>query len=102
MRLIDADALKESLKELKAEGNNRRYVQGLQDAIDGYFPQIIDDEPTIDAEPVKHGRWIQRRNGQYYCNNCGREERFTYQRNYCPKCGAKMDLKDGKSEYLEG
>ena len=58
MRLINADALKESLKELKAEGDNRKYVQGLQDAIDGYFPQIIDDEPTIDAEPVRRGRWI--------------------------------------------
>lgn len=50
MRLINADTLKESLKELKAEGNNRRYVQGLQDAIDNYFPQIIDDAPTIDVE----------------------------------------------------
>lgn len=61
MRLIDADALKESLKELKAEGNNRRYVQGLQDAIDDYFPQIIDDAPTIDidAEPVRHEElWV--------------------------------------------
>ena len=47
MRPIDADKLKESLKELKAEGYNRKYVQGLQDAIDGYFPQIIDDEPTL-------------------------------------------------------
>lgn len=52
MRLIDADALKESLKDLKAEGNNRRYIQGLQDAIDVFFPQIIDDEPTINPETV--------------------------------------------------
>lgn len=50
-RYIDADKLKESLKELKAEGNNLKYVQGLQDAIDGYFPQIIDDAPTVDVQP---------------------------------------------------
>lgn len=50
MRLIDADALKESLKDLKAESNNRRYAQGLQDAIDVFFPQIIDDEPTINPD----------------------------------------------------
>ena len=49
VRLIDANALKESLKKLKAEGYNQKYVQGLQDAIDGYFPQIIDDAPTIEA-----------------------------------------------------
>lgn len=96
MRLIDADALKESLKELEAESNSIRYTQGLQDAVDYYFPQIIDDAPTIDAVPVKHGRWIQRRNGQYYCNNCGREERFIYQKNCCPKCGAKMDGSEGQ------
>lgn len=62
MRLIDADALKESLKELKAEGNNRRYVQGLQDAIDDYFPQIIDDEPTIDAEPAAYIKELEEEN----------------------------------------
>lgn len=52
MRLIDADALKEKLKKLKAKGTNKKYVQGLQDAIDGYFPQIIDDVPTIDIKAI--------------------------------------------------
>lgn len=61
VRLIDANALKDSLKKLKAKGYNQKYVQGLQDAIDGYFPQIIDDMPTVDVEPVKHGRWIKHR-----------------------------------------
>ena len=89
MRLIDADALKESLKELKAEGNNRRYVQGLQDAIDGFFPQIIDDEPTIDAEPVKHGYWIVADDGVTRCSICyGASD---YERSFCGDCGAKMD-----------
>ena len=49
MRCIDANALKESLKNLKAKANNKKYEQGLQDAIDDYFPQIIDDAPTIEA-----------------------------------------------------
>ena len=31
MRLIDADELKKGLKDLKAEGYNQKYVQGLQD-----------------------------------------------------------------------
>lgn len=53
MRLIDADELKEDLKDLKVEGYNQKYVQGLQDAIDNYFPQIIDDAPTADGQPVK-------------------------------------------------
>ena len=51
VRLIDANALKESLKKYKVKGYNHKYVQGMQDAIDGYFPRIIDDAPTIEAEP---------------------------------------------------
>lgn len=103
MRPIDADALKESLKELKAEGNNRRYVQGLQDAIDDYYPQIIDDAPTIDAEPVKHGHWIDTPLDRYKkyeskCSECGwhgisNYDSYVdiYEFEYCPYCGAKMD-----------
>lgn len=49
VRLMDANALKESLKKYKVKGYNQKYVQGMQDAIDGYFPQIIDDAPTIEA-----------------------------------------------------
>lgn len=74
VRLIDANALKDSLKELKAKGYNQKYVQGLQDAIDGYFPQIIDDAPTIEAEPVKHAHWCINPDGYYpQCSNCGYE-----------------------------
>lgn len=113
-RYIDADELKESLKALKAEGNNKKYVQGLQDAIDGYFPQIIDDAPTADVEPVRHGRWIRGKNKSafpakppaiWYCSCCGEMIRYndsmgTYQKKKkkvnevnprCRRCGAKMD-----------
>ena len=47
MRLIDADVLKRALKNLKAESKNKWYTKGLQDAIDFYFPKIIDDIPTV-------------------------------------------------------
>lgn len=47
MRLIDADVLKRQLKNLKAESKNKWYTKGLQDAIDFYFPKIIDDIPTV-------------------------------------------------------
>ena len=52
MRAIDADKLKEHLKKLKAKADNKKYEQELQDAIDCYFPQIIDDAPTVDVQPV--------------------------------------------------
>lgn len=92
MRLIDADELKESLKNLEAKGYNRKYVQGLQDAIDGYFPQIIDDAPTADVQPVKHGKWEICSDGYYpYCSNCKNEPQGREMTLFCPNCGARMD-----------
>ena len=54
--------------------------------------------PTIDAEPVRHGRWIilepygahhtQRRK----CSECG-EIKAQELTNFCPNCGAKMQTK---------
>lgn len=43
--------------------------------------------------PVVHGRWIDAREycGDYMCSNC--EALYgTNKFNYCPNCGAKMDL----------
>lgn len=62
----------------------------------------IRDIPTVDVEPVRHGRWIpliQRYHWAdvrtvssgivgFYCSLCGTEEKFKYR--YC-HCGAKMD-----------
>lgn len=55
--------------------------------------------PAVDAEPVRHGRWIQSKHvSTYYaCSHCGRVHRVYVScnkhilPNYCPDCGAKMD-----------
>ena len=57
--------------------------------------------PSIDAEPVRHGKWINKtemRHGlcdyRFDCSECSHifwasgVENF----NFCPCCGAKMDL----------
>lgn len=50
---------------------------------------FIDGLPTIEAQPVKHGRWMY----PFYCSECGFTPYYssdlTY--NYCPNCGARMD-----------
>ena len=56
VRLIDANALKEHLKTLEAKAHNKTYENAMQDMLDVYFPEIIDAQPTIEAEPVN--RWI--------------------------------------------
>lgn len=60
---------------------------------------LLEELPKVDAEPVRHGHWIERygiHDGTYYkcsvCNyNCSRAKE-----NYCSDCGAKMD--GGKSD----
>lgn len=74
---------------------------------DDYYPisanQIakkVKELPTIDAVPVRHGKWIDE--GRYdkffphhrwRCSECGE---YVYEIDvpwfkYCPECGAKMD-----------
>ena len=88
MRTIDADALKEGLKE-KMYGHpfERTLLSG-----------VVDSEPTIDAVPVRHGRWVSVPHKlARVCSVCNRDEPYKFADtdadvyNYCPNCGAKMD-----------
>ena len=85
--LIDRQALKNKLKRW--------------DECDPYeFVEIafhaVDDAPTIDAVPVRHGEWILQASGRdCKCSVCesywipfGDE----YDYKYCPNCGARMDM----------
>lgn len=51
MRLIDADALGIG-KANTAMFENKGYADGWNSAI-----EILEQAPTMDAEPVRHGRW---------------------------------------------
>lgn len=97
MRLIDADALKEGIAELKRSPwyNNETVPSlhaGIKEAIEVVELLCIDKAPTVDAEPVRHGKWILGK-----CNHCGGHAPFWsmattyYESNYCPECGARMD-----------
>ena len=58
---------------------------------------ILEMLPAVDAEPVRHGRWINRGYvcGEYEweCSVCGESEwrGSTIGLHFCPNCGAKMD-----------
>ena len=65
------------------------------------FCEWIDDAPTIDAVPVVHGEWIKRREfvedmqfDGFRCSACNwwKGDFETY--NYCPNCGAKMEVQE--------
>ena len=97
-RLIDADALKETLSDLDCEANNADFQSGMEFVMCDFMPKVIDAQPTIETEPVRHGRWIfvgeeTMHDGWTYrkhkCTECGFVT--VEAKNFCPHCGAKMD-----------
>ena len=54
------------------------------------FEEKLKSMPTIDAEPVRHGKWVEYpiADGMNQCSECG-VLRFG-ESNYCPNCGAYM------------
>lgn len=59
--------------------------------------EAIKAAPAADVAPVVHGRWVPFRSQAagdiWYCSAC--EIGFAARMNYCPNCGAKMDLEAG-------
>jgi hypothetical protein len=50
---------------------------------------ICDSYTEVDAEPVKHGKWIPwKYHDGFRCGIC--KEPVYNRYNYCPNCGAKM------------
>ncbi len=102
-KLIDADKAKEVLKHLLYETamNNLDIADIYEDIIENRLDTWIELIPTVDAVPVRHGRWVK--TGQsfvnpnkfrnYCCSECGLEldKQIRSKPNYCSNCGAKMD-----------
>lgn len=91
-RLIDADELKGLYDHENYEGHE---PDENWDDVPRTFAEIradIDDQPTVDAVPVKHGHWVFSENDDmFYCTNCKNGSvRNDYP--YCHWCGAKMDI----------
>jgi len=92
MRLIDADAL------------NLEYEVDMADdwKTAHEIANIVKYAPTVDAEPVKHGKWIKADSQQYFrkhyplftCSECGYRKDSQKKWNYCPNCGCRMDKDD--------
>lgn len=87
-RLISADAL---MREVETCISNNKQL------IDEWFANVItdaiDEQPTVDAEPVRHGLWNPKITELwtmvFKCSEC--QENSNIRWAYCPYCGAKMD-----------
>lgn len=89
MRLIDADALLEhKFQEVEFHGGSldaASYRQGWNDAIDA----TVENEPPVDAVPVRYGHWIEDPDGwECQCSEC--RHLSSCRTVYCSACGARM------------
>lgn len=98
--VIDADKLRVFLDHQYHNchgymGNKKEIYREALLAVKSY----IHREKQIDAEPVRHGHWINAYPDiepnpllMYgICSNCGFEQGLSDKLNYCPNCGSKMD-----------
>ena len=101
MRLID---VKSAIKELRdAYEHEFPTASGeFDDYATRIVPNILRNMETVDAQPVKHGRWEFVNLAKSYleapcgdtlrCSVCNFVVDVSEQTPYCPNCGAKMDL----------
>ena len=87
---IEREALKSKLKNMEATSPNKVYQNAMEDMIYYFIPKIIDEIPTADVAPIRHGCWIDNKHTDTaICSEC--KCVFTDETNYCGNCGARMD-----------
>ena len=93
-RLIDANALRLDIifaKSVLATDEAGEWTKGYRAGLDSMF-STIEEQPTVDAVGVVHGRWERVDESLFRCSACSEwilmQNDWYY---YCPNCGAKMD-----------
>ena len=91
-RLIDAYKLAEHITDMSTDYWTTNY---------GIPVSALEDAPTVEAEPVRHGKWKpfdEVDEDEYTCSECGNlfvtldgEHPLSNGFKYCPFCGAKME-----------
>ena len=83
-RLIDADELRKDILDMP------NCYNGFSDTYDkAMIVDMIDEQPFVDAVPVRHGKWLWVDGVR--CSQCNYKLAITGLPSYCPNCGARMD-----------
>ena len=90
MLLKDADELKKAMERMLCIGKEPDKERYTCDVV----CCVIDEAPSVDAEPVRHGRWVHGiiLNHEWRkCSECLVSQDIFGCFTYCPNCGSKMD-----------
>ena len=94
MRLIDADEAIERFTQIRPNNPKQSdYTHGIDVGL-AFAKAAIRDQKTIEPQQ-RTGKWTTKStNGEMFdvCSVCGYVE-WDNPRNYCPNCGAKMEVK---------
>ena len=92
MELIDRHAL---LKKVYEHPQEREQMTEGE-----WCRKCIYEAPKVEAEPVRHGRWILDHHGVVVCNLCRYPQQIGA-KDFCGKCGARMDLRTPTEVQLD-
>ena len=90
---IEREAIEKAFAEEISTNYLDDYAKGFQAAL-----LAVMSIPTADVSPVRHGYWVKEKRDvliHWHCSAC--KECFYLDKpnaEYCPHCGAKMDLKE--------
>ena len=89
-RLVDIDA---ALDSYYAEWELQDICSGEEDR--DWLMKCIDEAPTVEAESIKHGKWVFNEHQScneksYFCSECATGESDYGTDNFCSNCGADM------------
>lgn len=101
-KYIDADALKDKMfnyydcVNLNTRKDNYNGETLMNYEVADMIEDCIDNAPIVDVQEIKHAKWETVGNYKVECTNCHhiRDIKTQIGWNFCPTCGAKMDLEE--------
>jgi rubrerythrin len=100
--LISRDALADELIE-ELDWERAQSVPETATAAFKIAMRRVKKAPAVDAEPVRHGRWVFSDDDDlvwwWLCSECGNAEAMPTR--YCPECGANMEGGDSYSPDMD-
>ena len=99
-KLIDGEEVMYKMREILPPSEETEWYENtapkeIMEMVDELY-NIVQYQPTIEAQEVKYGKWEQVDDTKCRCSSCKKVFLIAVypnggDKNYCPNCGARMD-----------